>query len=491
MVRRNGTAQTTLLCTIFSLLQCTHRFYNMKYKAKLNLLAKNLQLDATVLLSIIAKLWNSSAYLITTVLLISFFSPEEQGFYYTFSSLLAIQVFAELGLGQIILQFTSHEWAGLHFTIDGSIDGDAACLARLKELATLSLRWFGTASVIATIILLAAGPSFFRSSGVASNAWLWPWIALCVVAGCKLIFIPVWAIVEGANEVKASYTFKAIDGLLVSVTMWLCISLGLGLWTSAIAGTASICWAIIFLTRRYSRALVSLVRVKPQNLISWRREIWPLQWKIALSWLSGYFSFSLFTPIVFHYSGPVLAGRMGMTWTLVNGISGIASSWTTPRTPQFGKLIAQRKFSDLDRLFFRSTLASCLIAALGAAMFWGGVFMLNRFNHPWALRILSPWPTALFLIAMILMQISSPQAAYLRAHKQEPFLVLSLIGGILITITALVLGRNFGATGIAAGYSATVTFFILPYGSIIWYRCRAAWHHRTEFSSPVTVDNRT
>ncbi len=45
--------------------------------------------------------------------------------------------------------------------------------------------------------------------------------------------------------------------------------------------------------------------------ISWRREVWPFQWKIAVSWLCDYFIFQLFTPVLFAFRGPVEAGQDG------------------------------------------------------------------------------------------------------------------------------------------------------------------------------------
>jgi len=49
-----------------------------------------------------------------TVLLIAMrFSPEIQGYYYTFGSLVALQVLFEMGLGQAIIPFASHEWSSL------------------------------------------------------------------------------------------------------------------------------------------------------------------------------------------------------------------------------------------------------------------------------------------------------------------------------------------------------------------------------------------
>jgi len=46
-------------------------------------------------------------------LIATFLTKSEQGYYYTFGSVLGLTVFFELGLSYVIIQFTSHEMAGL------------------------------------------------------------------------------------------------------------------------------------------------------------------------------------------------------------------------------------------------------------------------------------------------------------------------------------------------------------------------------------------
>jgi hypothetical protein len=89
---------------------------------------------------------------------------------------------------------------------------------------------------------------------------------------------------------------------------------------------------------------------------------------------------------------------------------------------------------------------------------------------------LPPLPTGLFLLATVLLQISYTQSTYLRAHKQEPMLGLSVLTGLLIGLSTVVLGKYYGAMGMAVGYLAVVTLVALPLGTVIWYHCRAEWH---------------
>ena len=434
------------------------------------------EVDRGVVLGVLTRIWSLLSSPVTMLLIASYFTPELQGYYYTFSSLLALQVFVELGLGQVIIQFASHEWSKLGFDKEGRVVGDPIALSRLVSLGQIVFRWYIAAGVISAVGLGASGYVFFSQTPHKGIYWTGPWLALCALTGMNLFLLPLWSLLEGCNQVSRVYAFRLIQGVLRSLSAWPAIVLGAGLWTPTAVTAVGLIWGVIFLRLRYWRFWLSFFSVRISARIHWRLEIWPLQWKIALSWLSGYFTFSLFTPILFHYHGPVVAGQMGMTWGLVSALSAISSTWVLTKAPRFGMLIAKKEYKTLDRLFFRVAVASFSVGCCGAIAIFGMVYLLYSFNHPLSARLLPPLPTGLFLIATVLMQISYPQSTYLRAHKREPFLVLSVVGGTLMALSTWQLGSRFAATGAAAGYLAVRALFSIPLGTVIWCRCRSLWH---------------
>ena len=413
---------------------------------------------------------------VTILLVASRFTPELQGYYYTFASLLALQVFVDLGLGTVIVQFASHEWAELGFDERGRIVGSAQALSRLVSLGQVALRWYAVAGGIVAVGLGAAGYVFFSQKSHTNIYWEAPWFGLCFVTGISLCLVPISSLLEGCNQVSQVYGFRLAQGILISISTWLAIALGAGLWTAAIAIMVSLISSGLFLRRRYWAFVRQMFGPVAGPRISWRAELWPMQWKIALSWLSGYFCFSLFTPVLFQYHGPVVAGQMGMTWSLVSVLSGISSIWAVSKVPRFGVLVAKKEYAELDRLFYRLTAASFSIAVCGAVAIWTGVYVLYAFKYPLAMRFLPPLPTGIFLAATVLLQAITPQAFYLRAHKQEPFLWLSIVGGLMIALSNWLLGSRFSATGMAIGYLAVVAFVSVPFATLIWHRRRIAWH---------------
>ena len=78
--------------------------------------ARIAEIDRAVFVGLLNRMWSLIAGPISLVLIGFYFSPQVQGYYYTFATLLALQVFVELGIGAVIQQFASHEWAKLKRT---------------------------------------------------------------------------------------------------------------------------------------------------------------------------------------------------------------------------------------------------------------------------------------------------------------------------------------------------------------------------------------
>lgn len=436
-----------------------------------------LGIDRAVFFAISGKIWTMGAGLLTTLLIASFFPPELQGYYYTFFSVQALQVFAELGLGTVISAYASHEWAKLAFDTQGRVTGDPDALSRLISLGRFALRWYLAAGAAVAIFLMLGGFIFFGSTGWDQVAiWGWPWAVLCLITGINLCFMPVWALLEGCNQVSNVYVYRLIQSIVSSAVAWAAIYLGAGLYVSSIVGLAALLAMLTTVGSRYSRFIKAIMFGHPAGPhLNWRVDILPMQWRVSLSWLSGYFTFSLFTPVLFHYQGAIVAGQMGMTWAFIAALTAVASSWIAPRAPVFGILITQHKYGELDRMFWRLTGVVILVTSVGALGVWTLVYALGALHHPLALRLLSPAATAYLLLATVILVAALPMSTYLRAHKKEPMLVLSLINGLFTGVVVLVMGRYYSAEGVALGYLAVMAM-TTPFNVLVWRRRRAEWH---------------
>jgi len=436
---------------------------------------KSLEVDRAVLYGLLQRLFEFASGPVTLSLIAFLFSPELQGFYYTFGSLLALQTFVELGFLTVIAQFASHEWSHLSLDERGMIVGDPKALSRLASLARFSLRWFAGGGVAIIVGLGIGGYFFFSSSPDKDIHWLLPWASLSILTGITFMLNPMWAVLEGCNQIPTVYTFRFYQSMATKLLVWCAILSGAGLWVTSVSSLAMLLYSAWFLKRKYSGFWHAILSAAITEEVRWREEVWPMQWRFSLSGISGYFAGSLFVPVLFKYHGPVIAGQMGMTWAIISLVGTLSASWVYPKVPMFGMLIAQKKYEELDALFWR--LARIVVVITGSSLL-GCVLLIHviRAMHlRLAARLLDPLPLGLFVCAQFLIALTIPMASYLRAHKKEPLLRSSLLFGMLMCISNLVLGRHFSALGMAVGYCCAAVV-VVPYIAFIWQSCRKQWH---------------
>jgi len=460
-----------------------------KIYANLRRLLHLVGVNRAVFFGALSKIWFAAAGAVTLILIAVRFTPELQGYYFTFYSLVSLQIFVELGMTAVIINFSSHEWSKLKLGENGQVIGDERALSRLRSLVKVVFLWYRVGAVILLVGMGLAGFIFFSLSANTGVSWVPPWLALCLLTAVNLSILPSFSLLEGCNQVAQVYFYRFIQEVIRSISIWTIILLGGGLWSLSGSTFAIVAWAVVFLFAKYRNFFRTLFLPAQGAIIDWRKEVWPMQWRIAVSWLSGYFIYPIFTPALFHFGGPVVAGQMGMTLSMVLALNMISSMWILTKAPQFGIFIAKKEYNNLDKLLVHSTLSAFGIAVLGALIIFSFVSFIYANNLAIAERFLPPFLTAFFLAAIVLMQISYGQSTYLRAHKKEPFVMLSAMTAILTALSVLIAGSRWGAFGIVVLYFSIVALFVIPGGTIIWLRCRDKWHsHEETFESVMLAD---
>ena len=443
-----------------------------------------LEVDKAVFFGLLSKMWSFGAGPITAILIAFKFTPQLQGYYYTFGTLLSLQVFVELGLGTVIIQFASHEWSKLSLTNKGEINGNSDALIRLGNLFMIGIKWYLIGALILFLGLSFGGIYFFTTSQNDSVKWVLPWLSLCLFTGLSISIVPIWSILEGCNQVSKLYTYRFFQGLITSISMWVALFFGAELWTTSVSGIMTLIFGGIFIRQKYWNFFKSLIRNSIDGeQLTWRKDVLPMQWRIAVSWISGFLAFGIFTPVLFKYQGSVIAGQMGMTWTVIGVISALSAAWISPKVPRFGILIAQKKYIELDSFFWKVTKISITVSVIAGVIIGVIVYLLNYFNNPltqrFASRMLLPLPLSIFILAQIISTLSTPFSAYLRAHKKEPLMVISLIYGVLIGLSTFILGRYSSVLAVAIGY-LVCNILIIPFIFLIWHRYSIIWHTKTD-----------
>ena len=203
-----------------------------------------------------------------------------------------------------------------------------------------------------------------------------------------------------------------------------------------------------------------------------------MQWRIAISWFAGFFIFQLFNPLLFHYRGPVEAGRFGMTLAAANTIFGVGITWINARAPDLARAIAARDWLRLDRMFFAGLWRAISITALGALAFMA-LLLLMQGRTPLATRFLPPWQVAALLAAITVNITVDALATYLRAHKQEVFPQGAVITAVLQASISWWGVRVFGSAALVLCFLGVYSCYCLPVSIYLWRRKRREWHGST------------
>ena len=436
-------------------------------------------IDQAVSRTLLSRGWLGVSGLVSFLLLTHSLSIYQQSFYVTFVSILGLQVFFELGLSTVVLQYASHERAMLEWTPQGTLEGNSQAKARLAALLRFSLVWYGGVALLVALLLLPSGWIYFHvfQPHGALVSWQVPWIWIVLVTAGSLTLSPLLSLLQGCGLVAEVAGVQLVQGIAGTLLFWLALTLHGGLYTAPITNTVALLYSAAWIWRRHRPVLRDLLNVPPAaGAFDWKKDIWPFQWKIGLSWLTGYFIFQLFVPSLFAMHRPIQAGQLGMSANVVGAVSGLAVAWMVTKSAPFGTLIAKRDFQSLDRLFFSCLRQSLAAAVSCSVLLLALVVFLNEIHHPLARRILPPWPFALLVGATLINHVTQCEAIYLRAHKQEPFLWISVAAAPLMAGVVYFLGRPYADMGMMLGYFLVLLILGLGVGTWIFLRKRRQWH---------------
>lgn len=437
-------------------------------------------IDRAIGFIVLARIWAAFGGVTSILLNAHFLTASEQGYYYAFYSLVALQIVFELGFGFVVMQLVAHERAYLTFSANGTIIGDAVSQSRLASVLRLILRWYFLSAFLMVAILLPLGFYFFdgHQHGGLAIGWKGPWSLLVLLSAVYVLLFPVVAFVEGCGFVPDVAKMNLGQVVLGSLLAWAAMINHHGLYSPAMMSLGYVLMQLRFLCRpKFRHILIGLLR-RPRDghAIEWRREILPFQWRIAVTWISNYCMSQMLTTLLFLCQGPQVAGRMGMSMSVITQLGTVGLSWMSTKASPFGNMIARGEIKQVNRVFRRTLLQSTTLAIVGAFTVILCVLFVGRSFPNFAMRILPPLPFALLLLTMVMNHVLSCEALYMRAHKKEPLIVPAVVVSVLLATATVLLGRLFGVDGVAIGYFILGGIVSLTWGTCIFRAKKREWY---------------
>ena len=405
-----------------------------------------------------------------------FLSPQVQGYWFTFISVAALSIFADLGFTNIILQFSAHEFAFLEFRNMRLVplkEEYIAHLYRISSLFRFMLSWVTIISVISFPVIFFAGYKLFIQKHDFVD-WLTPWMLYTLASALSFIINVVLSFLEGCNMVGKIQNVRFIWNMLIAFTTIIMLLLGMNLYTIAFSSLFSsmVISAIIFISFR--QVFGQMISISMKNYFNWSREIFRLFWKYVISFGSGYLIFQIYTPVAFHYYGPIEAGRIGLSLMIFSSVFMISNIWIVSVLPKFNMFVALKNWQDMDSLFKRRIKLGCVSYIFMTCVFFGVYFILKR-QMFLVDRLTSPLSLILLALFWFLQFIISSWAIYLRAHKEEPYVWPSLVSAVYITAVTYIIAKNFASDFIFFGLISS-SAILLPWLYYIFKKKKHLWH---------------
>ena len=396
-----------------------------------------------------------------------FLSPETQGYWYTFISLAALSVLADLGFSNIVLQFSAHEFAFLQFNQNNQLKGNREHLFRLADFFQFSLKWLFKVILIAFPLIMIGGYFFLSYKTTPDHpiyGWENAWFMYSFFSAFVFMNSIVLSFFEGCNLVGKVQQIRFHIAVVTTLSMFVGLISHLGLLALALSNVFSSLAGIFFIIRNFKYPILQFLKIEKHNVYDWWPEFSALIWRYAISWGSGFLVFQLFTPITFYFYGPTAAGKIGISIAMWTAGYNIAISWIIAITPQMNILIAEKKWERLDYLFHNGLIKSLCTMLCGGVIF----FLIEYIFYPkvsFFQRIISPRGMMILFLAWLLQVIINAMAIYLRAHKKEPLVKISCINAIIVVVGTFICGKFLKPEFVFIG------FFI---GSLI--QCPAVYH---------------
>jgi len=410
---------------------------------------------------------------VTAFLIATRFSPELQGIYYTFGSIVSLNAVFELGLGQVVTQFAAHERSKLTIERDGAVSGDPASLGRVESLARGAATWYRFAALAVFVGLGFGGYAFFAAAPGGSVSWRVPWLVLSAVVALRMLLLPRYALVQGSGMVAELFSFRFIEQVVNGVLLWCGLLGGLGLFALPLALGGAFLWGVIYLVFRF-RGFLQALRVSggDRSALHWWDEVWPMQWRVAVSSTSTFVAAQLLVPIAFASRGAAIAGQLGLTAALCTVLGGVASAWVITKLPALGRLVGERAYERADSMFERTLVASVVVACGGGALLLGGVWVLGDLRVSLAARILPIGPASVLVGATVVNVVITSLVSYLRAYRREPVAGIQFVSAALTVSLATALAGRWGAEGVVGAYLAVLFIVQLPLTALLFVRRR-------------------
>lgn len=428
--------------------------------------AQNKDLFTTV----ITQLWRLVSGPFTLILIPLYLTEQIQGYWFLYLSLATLTVLADLGFSNIILQFSAHEFAFLSFNEKGTLIGAKKNLKKIGSLFRFSIKWISIVCCTVFPIMYIIGLWFLKRDGVLDR-FILSWTIFSVASVINFFSYSLMSFIEGMNRIYTIQIFKLFITITNTVILILILLLGGNIYALVLSSFISGLLSLLALGFKFFKLFKQILHLSNNYAYPWKNEILPLFTKYALSFASGYFIFSIFVPVMQYYRGPVDAGKIGISITLVTAIFSLSNIWIYTITPQMNILVSQNEKSLLDSLFSkRLTYAAITYLGISLIFILANSLLKNYWIFPRIFsRFLSLQGILILMLCYFFQLLINSWATYIRAFKKEIYIIPSIALAVWVSLSTILAAIHLNSENYFIGFLSSYIWW-LPVAYIIFLK---------------------
>lgn len=374
-------------------------------------------------------IWTSLAFLlrvlrgpVTIYFVLTYLSLNDQGVYYSFMSLGAMVILAEMGFTRLISIFLLHEFSFLKLK-DGFLVGPLAHRSKIFSFISFSFFSIILIVIVSILLLLPVGNYLFRDQpDNIHRAWEW----FAIFSGLQLFATFFQSISLGFDHIKISSQNLIYSGIIGTLSLWIGLSCGLAIYSLPISYFLIFLSSTFLFYKNYHFLLKQWLRYKFILDKAYMIDFLKLQLKYAIGFIAGWVVFQLYTPAIFEYFGSQVAGAFGLTVGVIYLLVPFSSIFFNAYAPKITILIAQNSFEQARSMTLKTGLVGFFFYLLCSCFFIFLLIIIQSF--PDLSRRILPFDTTLVLIlSEAATYIYGVLGVYTRFHKIEVFYKLALI----------------------------------------------------------------
>lgn len=408
---------------------------------------------------IAARLINAGGGLLCLIIVAATYESVEIGRIYTVLSLVGAATLFELGLSTLVLQRNSQITRDRNWDSDNPVNNHDLITPTFGHYLAL----VGVQACLLLMVLLPIG--LWVILGVFKEplgGGVLAWILACMAMALGLPTALLLNTLEGLGEIEAVAKVRVVQSLASLTGLSLSLLGGIGypsvtiqLACSVVAGWVAI-WAV------HARFVVTLFRKIQMHLLPGRIALdWPLQWRLILSFLSGYFSNQAWVVAITLTGAVVLAGHVAMTLQVLAAAVGFALTPIAARLATLSALAHRGGHQAYTLLAARQRNHAAIIFLIVTSGVIVSYLLSSIYLPQIQSKLLTPGPLFLIAASAPLVLCLAGTTIFNQSLGRDDLYVVSLFR-IAAPITVVMLfGPHLGEWSFAFSYTAIALLSLL------------------------------